>query len=83
MNNNLSVALSIALLMLIATPLASFAQDVNGMKLAEIYNYSYVTNKFGAPDRYWSRESEFGLDEKYYYGQNFFRYSNNGLDFNN
>ena len=39
MNNNLSVALSIALLMLIATPLASFAQDVNGMKLAEDKHY--------------------------------------------
>lgn len=38
MNNYFSITLSIALLILIATPLASFAQDVNGMKLTEIYN---------------------------------------------
>ncbi|MDP3398051.1 MAG: hypothetical protein Q8S23_02805 [Bacteroidales bacterium] len=35
----LSITLSIALLILIATPLASFAQDVNGMKLAEDKHY--------------------------------------------
>lgn len=77
--NKPAITLSVTLLILVATPLVSLAQDVNGMKLAETYNYSYVTNKFGAPDRYWSRESEFGLDEKYYYGQNFFRFSNNGF----
>ncbi|MDP3451786.1 MAG: hypothetical protein Q8R90_02420 [Bacteroidales bacterium] len=54
------------------------AQDVNGMKLTETYNYTYVINKFGTPDSYWSGPGEDGLDEEYYYGPNLFRFSENG-----
>ena len=39
MHNILAITLSVTLLILIANPLASFAQDVTGMKLAEDKHY--------------------------------------------
>ncbi len=55
------------------------AQDVNGMELTETYNYNYVINKFGTPDKYRCGNSEYGLDEEYYYGPNLFRFRENGF----
>jgi hypothetical protein len=53
--------------------------DVNGIFIGGKYTKAQVTAKWGTPTEYWSGESEFGLDEEYYYTSNLFRFSDNGV----
>jgi hypothetical protein len=73
---------------LLALPCAGFAQhtypwnssmDVNGIFIGSVYSKDQVTAKWGTPTKYWSGESEFGLDEEYHYSKNLFRFSDNGI----
>jgi hypothetical protein len=73
---------------LLAIPYLGFAQsgfvtatdlDVNGIFLGGKYAKSQVVAKWGTPTKYWSGESEFGLDEEYYYTSNLFRFSDSGI----
>ena len=52
--------------------------DVCGVEIGQKLPHSEFVAKFGKPDRYRSYETEFGLDEDYYYGQNWFHCSGGG-----
>ena len=53
-------------------------KDVCGIELGQKLPHSEFVAKFGTPDSYQAYETEFGLDEDYYYGQNWFHCSGGG-----
>lgn len=53
--------------------------DVNGIFIGGTYTKSQIEEKWGIPTEYRSNESEFGLDEQYYYANDLFRFSDNGV----
>jgi hypothetical protein len=65
--------------------------DVNGIFIGGTYTKAQVVAKWGEPTTYWSGESEFGLDEEYFYHDghsydehgepigNLFRFSEDGV----
>lgn len=52
--------------------------DVCGIEMGQKLPHSEFVAKFGTPDKYRSYETEFGLDEDYHYGQNWFHCSEGG-----
>jgi len=49
--------------------------DVNLLNLDDSYTKNQVVTIWGEPDIYHQHESEFGLDERYYYGDNCFKFN--------
>ncbi len=73
----------ILLLIFLFTSAVSFAQDVEGVEIDSVMTYNQIVAKFGEPTRYWSHETEFGLDEEFYYDENllYFGWGNKFLNF--